>query len=92
MNQNKPVIFSNWGYQYTPAINLQEDEIYLAIKNYLVSKGDSEPKHHDGEKTFVSMRVYLLEEKERDSLYYVSAWVMDEKYYLENNELKKDSG
>ena len=92
MNQNKPVIFSNWGYQYTPAINLQEDEIYLAIKNYLVSKGDSEPKHHDGEKTFVSMRVYLLEEKERDSLYYVSAWVMDEKYYLENNELKKDRG
>ena len=92
MNQNKPVIFSTWGYQYTPAINLQEDEIYLAIKNYLVEKGDSDPKHHDEEKTFVSMRVYLLEEKERDSLYYISAWVMDGKYYLENGELKKDSG
>jgi len=92
MNQNKPVIFSTWGYQYTPAINLQEDEIYLAIKNYLVEKGDSDPKHHDEEKTFVSMRVYLLEEKERDSLYYISAWVMDGKYYLENDELKKDSG
>ena len=92
MNQNKPVIFSTWGYQYTPAINLQEDEIYLAIKNYLVEKGDSDPKHHDEEKTFVSMRVYLLDEKERDSLYYISAWVMDGKYYLENDELKKDSG
>lgn len=92
MNQNKPVIFSTWGYKYTPAINLQEDEIYLAIKNYLVEKGDSDPKHHDEEKTFVSMRVYLLEEKERDSLYYISAWVMDGKYYLENDELKKDSG
>jgi len=92
MNQNKPVIFSTWGYQYTPAINLHEDEIYLAIKNYLVEKGDSDPKHHDEEKTFVSMRVYLLEEKERDSLYYISAWVMDGKYYLENDELKKDSG
>ena len=92
MNQNKPVIFSTWGYQYTPAINLQEDEIYLAIKNYLVEKGDSDPKHHEEEKTFVSMRVYLLEEKERDSIYYISAWVMDGKYYLENDELKKDSG
>ena len=80
MNQNKPVIFSTWGYQYTPAINLQEDEIYLAIKNFLIEKGDSDPKHHDGEKTFVSMRVYLLEEKERDSLYYISAWVMNGKY------------
>ena len=92
MNQNKPVIFSTWGYQYTPAINLHEDEIYLAIKNYLVEKGDSDPKHHDEEKTFVSMRVYLLEEKERDSIYHISAWVMDGKYYLENDELKKDSG
>ena len=92
MNQNKTVIFSTWGYQYTPAINLQEDEIYLAIKNYLVEKGDSDPKHHDEEKTFVSMRVYLLEEKERDSIYHISAWVMDGKYYLENDELKKDSG
>ena len=59
MNQNKPVIFSTWGYEYTPAIDLHEDEIYLAIKNYLVDRGDSEVKHYDGEKTFVSMRVYL---------------------------------
>lgn len=92
MNQNKPVIFSTWGYQYTPAIELEEDEVYLAIREYLVEKGDSEPKHHDGEKTFVSMRVYLLEEEKRDSLYYVYAWVRDGKYYLENDELKKDSG
>ena len=46
MNQNKPVIFSTWGYQYTPAIDLHEDEIYMAIKEYLVDKGDNEPKHH----------------------------------------------
>ena len=38
------------------------------------------------------MRVYLLKEKKRDSLYYVYAWVSDGKYYLENDELKQDSG
>jgi len=92
MRQNKPVIFSTWGYEYTPAINLHEDEIYLSIRQYLVKKGDNEPKHHNFEKTFVSMRVYLLEEKEKDQLFYVYAWVRDGKYYVENNELKKDSG
>ena len=92
MNQNKPVIFSTWGYKYTPSIDLQEDEIYLAIREHLVEKGNSEPKHHNGEKTFVSMRVYLIEEKEKDSIYYIYAWVKTGKYYLENEELKKDSG
>ena len=91
MNQNKPVIFSTWGYTYTPAINLNETEIYIAIKEYLVEKGDNETKHHEQEKTFVSMRVYLLEEK-TDTLYYVYAWVRDGKYYLENDQLKKDGG
>ena len=90
MKQNKPVIFSTWGYQYTPPIDLHEDEIYSSIKNYLVDKGDSEPKHHDNEKTFVSMRVYLIEEKS-DELYYIYSWVMSGKYYLENNEIKEDS-
>ena len=92
MNQNKPVFFSTWGYDYTPTIKINESDIYLAINNYLVKMGDSEEKHHDGEKTFVSMRVYLLEEKERDLLYYVSSWVLGGTYYLENDMLKKDSG
>ncbi|MBO5120537.1 MAG: helix-turn-helix domain-containing protein [Bacilli bacterium] len=92
MNENKPVVFSTWGFLYTPAIDLNDDEIYLAIRNYLVEKGDSEEKHNDLAKTFVSMRVYLLEEEKRDSLYYVYAWVVEGKYYLENDILKQDSG
>ena len=92
MKQNKPVIFSTWGYEYTPAINLHEDEIYLAIKEYLVNKGDNEIKHHKGEKTFASMRVYLIEEKDKDKNYNIYSWVLEEKYYLDNDELKQDSG
>lgn len=91
MRNNKPVIFSTWGYSYAPAIVLKEDEIELAITDYLIQKGDSEPKHNDNEKTFVSMRIYLIEEKEKDKHYNIYAWVLDEKYYLENDEIKQDS-
>ena len=91
MNQNREVIFSTWGYKYTPVIDLYDDEIYLSIRNYLVDKSDNELKYYDG-KSFVSMKVYLLEEKERNKLYYVSCWVRQGSYYLNNNELKEDSG
>ena len=92
MRNNKPVIFSTWGYSYAPAIDLKEEEIKLAIMDYIIEKGDSEQKHHESEKTFASMRVYLVEEKERDKYYNVYAWVLDGKYYLENDEIKQDSG
>ena len=92
MNLNKPVIFSTWGYDYTPAINFYENDIYFAIKDYLVDKGDREEKHYDDEKTFVSMRIYLTEEIRKDKLYYIYAWVVDSKYYVVNNELKESSG
>ncbi len=91
MNQNKPVILSTWDYDYTPAIDLHETEIYWAIKDYLVKKGDSETEYHAGSKTFVGMRVYLLDEKVRNKEYFVYAWVRESKYYLENEELKEDS-
>ncbi|MDO5014615.1 MAG: hypothetical protein Q4E28_01490 [Clostridia bacterium] len=91
MKNNKPVFFSTWGYKYAPTIDFQENEIELAIKDYLILKGDNEEKHHDNEKTFVSMRIYLFEEKENNKLYNVYAWVNTGKYYLENGEIKQDS-
>ena len=91
MRNNKSVIFSTWGYSYVPPIALKEDEIELAITDYLIQKGDSELKHNGNEKTFVSMRIYLIEEKEKDKHYNIYAWVLDEKYYLENDEIKQDS-
>lgn len=92
MRNNKPVLFSTWGYCYAPPIDLHREEINYAILNYIVKKGDAETKHHDNEKTFASIKVYLIEEKEKDKLYNVYAWVLQEKYYLENNEIIKDSG
>ena len=92
MRNNKPVVFSTWGYSYVPPIDLKEEEIELAIMDYLIEKGDSEPTHHENEKTFASMRIYLIEEKERDKHYNIYAWVLEEKHYLENDEIKQDSG
>lgn len=91
MKNNKSLIFSNWGYSYVPPINLPEKEIKSAIMDYIVKRGDDE-KHHPDSKTFASMRVYLIEEKEQNELYNMYVWVLEEQYYLENNEIKEDSG
>lgn len=91
MRNNKPVLFSTWGYSYVPPIDLPEEKIKTAIMKFIVDKGDNE-KHHENAKTFASMRIYLIEEKERDELYNIYAWVLEEKYYLENNKIKQDSG
>ena len=92
MNNNKPVLFSTWGYDYIPAIDLHEEEIELAILEYLQEENDNQIKKHDNEKWFISFRIYLLEEKKRDSLYNVYAWVLGESYYDKNNDVLKESG
>ncbi len=89
MKNNKPVLFSTWGYDYIPSIDLKEEKIELAITDYLIQKGYSESKQDDHEKIFVSMRIYLIEEKNKN--YNIYAWVLEEKYYLGNDEVKRDS-
>ena len=91
MRNNKPVLFSTWGYSYAPPIDIKEKEIELAITNYLIEQGDNESKHNDNEKTFVSMQIYLIEEKEKNKHYNIYAWVLEEKYYLENSKIKQSS-
>ena len=92
MRNNKEVLFSTWGFDYAPPINLQYEEITIAIENYLVEKGDSENKKYDNEKSFVSFKTYLIEEKEVFTKFNIYAWVLQESYYYENNETKQNSG
>lgn len=92
MRNNQPVIFSTWGFSYVPPIDLHEEEVDLAIINYLVARGDAEPKHHEGEKTFAVMRKFLIEETKAGTNYNVYAWVLEEKYYEEAGEIQQDSG
>ena len=92
MHNNQPVLFSTWGYCYTPPINIDHTAIDKAVKDYIVQMGDEAPVHYEGEKTFACIRTFLLEEKEAEKLYYVYAWVVEGRYYLENEEVKQDSG
>ena len=91
MNNNEPVVFSTWGFKYAPLVDFHEEKIISEVENYLLEKSDNEPKHHENQKSFVSIRTYLIEEKNKHKLYNVYSWVLEEKYYLENNEIKQDS-
>ena len=91
MIHNQPIVFSTWGFSYSPPINIEENLIEISIIEYLMAKGDRQYQHHENEKAFASIRIYLLEEI-AESVYHVYAWVLEEKYYLEHNEIIKDSG
>lgn len=90
MRQNKPVIFSTWGYDYAPPVNIDDAEIERAVRKYIVDKLDSKEKHHSNEKGFTSFKTYLIVEKE-DSLT-VYAWVYASKFYFEDGRIIEDSG
>ena len=92
MRNNKPVLFSTWGYLYTAPIDLEPKRIELSISNYLVEKSDNDYEKHEDEKNFVSMKIYLIEAEENCSIFNIYAWVLQEKYYLENDDVKQDSG
>ena len=92
MKNNEPVIFSTWGFSYVPPIDLKEDEIYAAIENHILEEHEDDHKRYENEKWFVSFEVYLLEEKEKDALYYVYSWVLEESYYEENGTIEQGSG
>ena len=90
MRHHQPVVFSTWGFSYSPPIDMNEEIIEMSIVDFLMAKGDKEYKHHMTDKAFASIRIYLIEEKD-DGSFYVYAWVLQEKYYLENNEIIIDS-
>lgn len=90
MRNNEPVFFSTWGFLYAPPINIEDAKIENAIKDYLILE-DEKNQHYDNEKSFVAMRTYLLKEKSKSN-YYVYAWVLQKKYYLEDGKVKEDSG
>lgn len=91
MRNNLPVVFSTWGYSYTPPINIRTDLIELSVKEYILSNDDGEAKHYEGEKSFVALNTYLVEEIEKEMKFNLYAWVVGKSFYIENEELKKGS-
>ena len=89
MNNNQPVLFSTWGFDYCPPINLRDKEIEIAIEDYLIDKSNQN-KRHENDVTFVSFDILLIEEKNNYTLFNIYAWVLEERYYLGNNEIIQD--
>lgn len=86
MRNDKPVVFSTWGFEYAPPVDLKYEKIEYAIKEYLEKQGDIAKKDKDGVKTFVALRTYLIEEKEKDQ-YDVYVWVLEEQCYIEKDDV-----
>ncbi len=91
IRNNKSVLFSTWGYDYTVPIDLNEEKLELAIMNYLIKQYDYEKKEHDNAKTFASFKIYLTEEKESKKIYNIYSWVLMGNYFLEDDEIKSDN-
>ena len=89
MKNNQPVLFSTWGFEYVPPINLNPEKMEDCISNYLINQ-DEKNQLHDNEKSFVAMRTYFIDE--REDRVYIYAWILQEKYYEEDGKVKKDSG
>ncbi len=89
MKNNLPVLFSTWGMLYNPPVNLDDINIEETIKEYLIKEDEKIP-HHDNEVSFVALNTYLI--KETKNTFFVYTWVLQEKYYEENGEIKEDSG
>jgi len=88
MKQNKPVIFSTWGYKYTPPLEaIDSDKINQAILKYVI---DKDTKKQD-EVWFASQKIYNIEQKE-ENVFYVYSWVFAESFVEENDEIKQKSG
>ena len=92
MNNNQPVLFSTWGFDYCPPINLRDKEIEMSIEDYLIDKQKQNGKKHENEEVFVSFDVLLIEEKNDFTLFNIYAWVLEEVYYKEDNNVIQDSG
>lgn len=89
MKNNKPVIFSTWGYSYAPPINLDEDKIKEALCEYILKRNENTEKKQN-EKWFVALRLYLIDEVD-DTQIITYAWLLEESYYNKDGVAIKDS-
>ena len=89
MRQNKPVVFSTWGFDYAPPIDLRDDLINLAVKEYVITARENEKKY-ENEKTFAAIKTYLIEETEKGK-YFLYTWVLCKNVYSDEGELIEDS-
>ena len=97
MRQNKPTVFSTWGFDYCPPVDLSDEAIRQAVETAMLAQDEADLDRliQDGtvplgRKPFVSTHVFLIEEKSDHVL--VHAWVKGTTYYVDNGKLLADGG
>ena len=97
MRQNKPTVFSTWGFDYCPPVDLSDEAIAQAIESAMLAQDEAdlnrliqEGSVPNDRKAFVSVHVYRIEEN-FDS-FFVYTWVRGVTYYPDNGKLLADGG
>ncbi len=97
MRNNEPILFSTWGFDYFPPVDLRDENIEQAIVDFMVSRDDLDVKDlHDketipaGRKSFVAVEIFLVEEKADHLL--VHAWVIGSTCYAQDGKILTDGG
>ena len=97
MSQNKPTLFSTWGFDYCPPVDLSDEAIDQAIKMALLTQDQADLDRlmqngtvPQGRRAFVSTRLYLI--KENEDHFYAYAWANGKSYYADNGKLVADGG
>lgn len=92
MRNHQPIVFSTWGFDYFPPIDLRDETVEQAIVESLVTQGDAQIKDTPsaGGKSFVAIKIFLIEEKTDHIL--VHAWVVGSTCYTQEGNIIEDSG
>ncbi len=92
MRNDQPIVFSTWGIDYFPPVDLRDEKIEQTIVNVMMTQGDAEIKdlHPTGSKSFVAIEVFFIEEKIDHLL--VHTWVVGSTCYAQDGKILKDGG
>ena len=92
MIHNRPVVFSSWGLDYVPSIDLEKEKIDIAIREYCLNEYEQYSKREDytDEMAFVETNTFKTEV--HDNGYYAYTWVFLESYGIRNGEVEIVSG
>jgi len=62
MKNNKPVVFSTWGFKYYPAIDMHELELEKAIKDFIYEEQENQIVKRElvNAKGFVELNTFLI--------------------------------
>ncbi len=92
MRNHEPILFSTWGIDYFPPVDLRDEKIEQAIVDVMMAQGDAEIKdiQPTGSKSFVAIEIFLIEEKTDHLL--VHTWVVGSTCYAQDGKILTDGG